>query len=72
LRAANQERPRDALREQVLDVLSGVPRSARSVAKAVGRRPDDGTVKRVLDDLECNGYARRGADGWTRQIGGVA
>jgi AAA domain-containing protein len=66
------ERARDALREDVVDALGGIPRSARSIAKAVGRRPDDSTVKRVLDDLERDGLAHRGADGWSRDIGGVA
>jgi hypothetical protein len=67
-----QERPRDALRENVLDALGGIPRSARSIAKAVGRRPDDNTVKRVLADLEGEGLVERREDGWVREIGGVA
>jgi hypothetical protein len=67
-----QERPRDALRDDVLEVLGGIPRSARSVARAVGRRDDDSTVKRVLADLAEEGLARKCDDGWSRANGGVA
>jgi hypothetical protein len=70
--AGEQERPRDALRARVLELLGGIPRSARSIAKGVGRQPDDSTVKRVLADLEGEGLAARGDDGWTRAIGSVA
>jgi hypothetical protein len=69
---SEQERPRDVLREHVLGLLGGIPRSARSIAKASGRQPDDSTVKRVLQDLERDGLAFRSADGWTREIGGEA
>jgi len=62
----DDSRPRDQLREQVLAVLGGIPRSARSVAKAVGRRPDDSTVKRVLGDLHGEGLADKESAGWVR------
>jgi hypothetical protein len=65
------ERARDALREDVLDALAGIPRSARGIAKAVGRRPDDSTVKRVLADLESEGLAQKRDGGWARAIEGT-
>jgi hypothetical protein len=63
-------RPRDDVRDEVLDALSGIGRSERSIAKAVDLPRT--TVQRVLKDLERDGRAFRGADGWTREIGGVA
>jgi hypothetical protein len=66
---ADENKPRDALRGDVLDKLGGIPRSARSVAKAVGRRPDDSTVKRLLADLAADGLAEKTLDGWVRNIG---
>ncbi len=66
-----QERPRDGLRDEVLEVLGGIPRSARSVAKAVGRREDDSTVKRVLADLAGDGLAEKRDGGWVRAVPGT-
>jgi len=65
-------RARDQLRDDVLEALSGIARSARGIAKAVGREPNDGTVRRVLHDLEAEGLAEKRDDGWARAIGGVA
>jgi AAA domain-containing protein len=61
-----RERPRDALRDHVLEVLGGIPRSARSIARAVGRKPNDGTIGRLLDDLRTEGLAEKHPDGWVR------
>lgn len=60
-------RPRDRLRDDVLASLGGIGRSARSIAKALGRQPNDGTIPRILHDLEEDGCATRGANGWVRQ-----
>jgi len=59
-------RPRDRLRDDVLATLGGIGRSARSIANALGRKPNDGTVPRILTDLEDDGLASRGPDGWVR------
>lgn len=55
---------RDALRDQVLDALTGISQSATRIAKALGRHPKDGTVRRLLADLEGEGLAEHRADGW--------
>lgn len=59
-------RPRDDLRGEVLGELGSIGRSARSIAKAVGRKPNDGTVPRILADLEADDLASRDTDGWVR------
>ncbi len=65
---ATDVRPRDALRQEILDVLGGIPRSARSIAKAIGRAPNDSTIRRALDDLARDGLASSSPNGWTREI----
>lgn len=55
---------RDALRDDVLDALTGTPQSATAIAKAVGRHPKDGTVRRLLADLQAEGLAQHGPGGW--------
>jgi SpoVK/Ycf46/Vps4 family AAA+-type ATPase len=62
-------RPRDELRDDVLRALSGIERSERSIAKTVGASRT--TVQRVLRDLEADGWAFQGAQGWARAIGRV-
>jgi nucleotide-binding universal stress UspA family protein len=57
-------RPRDDLRDQVLEQLGGIGRSQASIARAVGRDPKDQSVRRVLRDLEDDGLAVRADDGW--------
>ena len=58
--------PRDRLRDDVLAALDSVPRSARSIAKAIGRKPNDSTVPRVLRDLDTDGFAQYRSGGWVR------
>ncbi len=60
----DRERPRDALRDQVLAALTGISQSGARIATAVGRQKTDGTVRRILDDLQAEGLARRRPDGW--------
>lgn len=55
---------RDGLRNQVLGLLTGISQSATRIAKAVGRHPKDGTVRRLLRDLEGEGLVERRDDGW--------
>jgi predicted ATP-dependent serine protease len=47
-----RERPRDNLRDDVLDVIDGERMTAAAIAKALGRAKNDGTIRRVLQDLE--------------------
>ena len=57
-------RERDRLRDRVLALLDQTPRSGRSIAEALGRSPDDGTTKRVLNDLRAEGLADHTPSGW--------
>lgn len=55
---------RDALRDDVLATLGSVSQSQARIATAVGRAKSDGTVRRLLSDLEADGLAEHRADGW--------
>jgi archaellum biogenesis ATPase FlaH len=55
-------RPRDSLREPVLEVLGGIGQSCRKVAKKV-EKPEP-TVRRVLHELQDDGLAKDGPQGW--------
>jgi len=57
-------RPRDALRDDVLAALGGVPRSGRSIAKTIGK--NEPTVRRTLHDLKDAGLAEQHPQGWVR------
>lgn len=57
-------RPRDALRDDALEALTGISQSQARIAVLLGRDKTDGTVRRVLRDLEADGLAERRADGW--------
>jgi hypothetical protein len=57
-------RPRDEWRDKVLGQLTGVQQSAARIATALGRSKADGTIRRVLEDLEADGLAIRGRGGW--------
>jgi AAA domain len=57
-------RPRDSLREDVLELLGGIARSGRSIAKVLDK--SEATVRRVLHDLEGDGLAELRAEGWVR------
>jgi len=59
-------RPRDGLREQVLDQLTGISQSRARIAAGLGRDKSDQTVRRALRDLEAEGLAEQRADGWAR------
>jgi len=57
-------RPRDRLRDDVLGKLAGISQSAARIATALGRAKSDGTIRRVLHDLQADGLAEKRADGW--------
>jgi hypothetical protein len=65
-------RRRDQLRDEVLDAVTGIAQSRARIARAVGRESNDGTVGRVLKDLEGEGLVVKRNDGWARKIGGAA
>lgn len=65
-------RPRDTLREDVLEALTGIARTQASVARAVGRAAKDQTVRRVLADLAGEGLAHRRDSGWAAGPEGVS
>jgi hypothetical protein len=56
--------PRDALKDDVLAVLGSAGQPAARIATHLGRAKSDGTIRRVLADLEGEGLAVKGADGW--------
>jgi KaiC/GvpD/RAD55 family RecA-like ATPase len=60
------DRPRDEHRDQVLDLLGGIARSERNIAKASGLPRT--TVQRLLVDLEAADLAERRADGWVAHV----
>jgi archaellum biogenesis ATPase FlaH len=57
-------RPRDALKDDVLAALGSAGQPAARIATHLGRAKSDGTIRRVLADLEGEGLAVKGADGW--------
>lgn len=67
-------RPRDTLRVDVLELLGGIARSGRNIAKTLGK--PEPTIRRVLRDLQEERLAEHRGDGWVRQgitrVGGDA
>jgi hypothetical protein len=61
---ADAGRPRDRLRDDILEMLAGISQSAARIATALGRAKNDGTVRRVLEDLRADGLAEKRPDGW--------
>lgn len=59
-------RPRDGLRQQVLDQLTATPQPQARIAAGLGRDKSDQTVRRVLRDLGAEGLAERRDDGWAK------
>lgn len=59
-------RPRDGKRDQVLDLLGGIARPVRNIAKASGLPRT--TVQRLLVDLEAEDLAVRQATGWVAHV----
>lgn len=59
-------RPRDLLREQVLDRLTGISQPRARIATQLGRDKSDQTIRRVLSDLEAEGLAEQRPDGWAK------
>ena len=57
-------RPRDRLRDQVLDVLTATSQPRARIAAKLGRDKSDQSVRRVLGDLDAEGLAEQRADGW--------
>jgi hypothetical protein len=66
------ERPRDRLRDEVLDALRGIAQPQAVIAKKLGRDKKDQTVRRVLADLAADGLAHKRADGWAAGPEGVS
>jgi len=60
----DSSRARDTLRDDVLAKLTGISQPAARIAVALGRAKNDGTVRRVLDDLRSDGRAEKRHDGW--------
>jgi predicted transcriptional regulator len=65
---------RDDLAEQLRGVLTREPIKLSDLARAVGRDPADGTVRRALEALEKVGHAEKAGRGLWRlkPIGAVA
>jgi AAA domain len=59
-----RERPRDQHRGDVLELLGGIARSGRSIAKNLDL--SEPTVRRILGDLENERLAEKTPDGWVR------
>jgi hypothetical protein len=59
-----RHRDRDDLRDDVLEVLDGERMTGAGVAKALGRDKTDGTVRRILRDLEADGVIDRDGGLW--------
>lgn len=59
-------RPRDGLRERVLDQLTGISQPRARIATQLERDKSDQTIRRVLGDLEAEGLAEQRSDGWAR------
>jgi AAA domain len=57
-------RPRDSLRDDVLELLTKSAQSGAQIARSLGRDKTDGTVRRVLDDLQADGLAEKRPGGW--------
>ncbi|UJA20191.1 AAA family ATPase [Thermoleophilia bacterium SCSIO 60948] len=62
------DRPRDALRDDVLGVLASEPKPGARIATLLGRSKTDGTIRRVLSDLQADGLAEKRADGWSLPV----
>jgi AAA domain-containing protein len=63
----DRERRRDTLREDILRALDGERMTGAAIAKALGRDKTDGTIRRVLRDLEGEGLIDRDSGGlWGR------
>ena len=60
----DEGRPRDEWRDRVLGQLTGIQQPAARIATALGRSKTDGTIRRVLEDLERDGLVVRGPGGW--------
>ena len=60
----DEGRPRDEWRDRVLGQLTGIQQPAARIATALGRCKTDGTIRRVLEDLERDGLVVRGPGGW--------
>lgn len=58
------ERPRDHLRDDILGVLTGVPKSGAEVARELGRPKSDQTIRRALRDLEGESLVVHTTQGW--------
>lgn len=55
---------RDALRDDVLGALTDASQSQARIATTLGRAKSDGTVRRLLADLEADGLAEERPAGW--------
>jgi phage terminase small subunit len=58
--------PSRTVRELAPKVLELLPGSQSDIAKALGRRKNDGTVRRTLEHLATEGFAQRTNGRWER------
>ena len=74
LLAASRGEAREDLSEQLRGALTSEPQKLSDLARAVGREPADGTVRRALEALEGSGQAEKAGRGLWRlkPIGAVA
>lgn len=63
---ARRSKPRLTAAELAPQVLDLLPAKAAQIARALGRKPSDGTVRRALDGLEQTGAAERVDGVWQR------
>ena len=61
---------RDELAERLAPLLTLEPKSLADLARAVGRNPQDGSVRNALKGLAKKGRAEKVEGGWQRPLGG--
>jgi hypothetical protein len=67
--AGDSPAARRDLAARLAEHLNGEPRSRSELARRVGRRADDGSVRRALELLESEGRGARAGRGWIKRIG---
>jgi hypothetical protein len=59
---------RDAVADQLASLLTDKPQKLADLARAIGRDPRDGTVRRGLNELHKARLAERDQGGWVRKV----
>ena len=54
------------LKEALANLLTDEEQSLADLARAVGRKPKDGSVRNALDELKDEGRAHKGKKGWCK------